>query len=78
MTSVFYRSIPLLLAALVAGCASSEQLAQRNEERCAAQGHQPNSVAFINCVAQVDARRQDRIDARHRETVERSSNPFSR
>jgi len=78
MTYFLYRSIPLLLGAFLASCASSEQLAQRNDERCAAQGHQPNSVAFINCVAQIEGRRQERMDARHRETVEKSSNPFSR
>jgi hypothetical protein len=67
----------LVLGALVASCASSsQQTTQRFEERCAAQGLQPNSDAFANCVTQWENARQQRMDTRHREQIERSANPL--
>jgi hypothetical protein len=74
-----YRSILLLaLCLLVAGCASTAQLAQRDSERCAARGFQPNSDDFKNCLVQLETERQVRLDARNREMAERSASPFSR
>jgi hypothetical protein len=73
------RSILLLaLSLLVAGCASTEQLAQRNNERCANRGFQPNTDDFKNCLVQIETERQVRLDARHREMTEKSASPFSR
>jgi len=73
------RSILLLaLGLLMAGCATSEQLAQRDSERCANRGFQPNSDDFKNCLVQLETERQVRLDARHREMTEKSASPFSR
>ena len=70
------RSIPLLLSiALLAGCASSEQMAQRYNDRCASQGLQPGTEAFSNCVAQLETQSELRKGALHRDMVERSAAP---
>jgi len=68
----------LTLCLLVTGCASSAQLAQRNEERCTARGLQPKTDAFADCILRLETESEVRKDARHREMMERSSNPFSR
>jgi hypothetical protein len=76
MTSNVQRAILLvLLAAMTAGCASSTQVAQRYDERCAERGLQPGTDAFRNCVAQLETESALRRDARHREMVERSGAP---
>jgi hypothetical protein len=65
----------LALGLLVAGCSSASQLAQRDEERCAARGLQPKTDAYMNCLAGLETERKLRMDARHREQVERSAAP---
>jgi hypothetical protein len=70
------RSIILALGLLLAGCASAERLAQRDATRCTARGFEPNSADYKNCLAQLDNERSARIDARHREMVERSASPL--
>lgn len=80
-TLAFRRTILLLtLSAFAAGCATSpEQQSQRDTERCAARGHQPNSKAHDDCVSQLIAQRDARTQARHRELVERPPpTPFNR
>jgi uncharacterized lipoprotein YajG len=75
----FTRSIPLLLSTvLLAGCASSEQLVQRNNERCASRGLQLGTEAFSNCVAELETEGELRRSARHRDMVERSAAPSFR
>jgi putative hemolysin len=72
---------PILLLTpglLIAGCSSASRLAQRDEERCAARGLQPNTEAYTNCLASLETERKLRMDARHRELVERSDTPYSR
>jgi hypothetical protein len=75
--SYFHQPIILLmLAALLAGCASSaEQLAQRNNERCAARGLQPNTDAFSDCVVALETERTVRMESRRRDMMERSNIP---
>jgi hypothetical protein len=76
MKSLFHWPVPaLLLAMTMAGCASAPQLAQSNNERCAASGHAPGTDAFANCVVRLETESQVRRDARHREMVERSAIP---
>jgi len=77
MKSFSCRPILLLaLTALVAGCASSaEQLAQRNNERCAARGLQPNTDAFADCVTRLDNERDVRMQSRHRDLLEKTTVP---
>jgi hypothetical protein len=71
--------LSLALSLFVAGCGSVGQLAQRDEERCAARGLQPQTDAFTNCIVSLETERKLRMDARHREQVERSGAPsFSR
>jgi hypothetical protein len=79
MNCFFCRFIILLaLAGLVANCASSaEQLAQRNNERCAARGLQPNTDAFSDCVVALDSQRDQRMESRRRDMMERSAIPGS-
>jgi hypothetical protein len=81
MTYPFCRPILLLaLSALVAGCATSpEQLAQRDGDRCAARGLQPNTKAHDDCLTQLQNQRDARNQARHRELVERPApTPYNR
>ena len=80
MRDVLVRSILVLAAgACLAGCSSSpERTAERDSERCAARGLEPNSEAFKTCLVQMESGRQFRTDARHRDMLERSSNPFPR
>ena len=70
----------LALGMLIAGCATSpEQQAQRDSERCASRGHQPNTKAHDDCVTNLVSQRDARMNARHRELVERpAATPFGR
>jgi hypothetical protein len=72
MTRSVSRSILLLALSLpAAGCSTTaEQLAQRNNERCAARGYQPNTDAFNDCIVRLETERTVRADARHRELTE--------
>jgi hypothetical protein len=75
-----FRVLLLLpVAALATGCitTSPEQQAKRNEERCVERGYQPKTDAFSDCVVRLDDERNARIDARHREQVEKSAEPSS-
>ena len=74
------RLLALALAApLLAGCLTSgpsaQQVAQQNEERCAARGHKPDSQAFSDCIAQIEAPRERRMNERRNEMLERSNMP---
>ena len=72
-----YRPVLLLsLALLLAGCASAEQLAQRDHERCIARGYKPETKDFNDCMALVENERVARRDMRHREQIEKSANPL--
>ncbi len=78
---IMYRTAPrfLLLAALcalAAGCLSSrDQVAQRNNERCAARGFQPNTDRFSECLVALDSERDARMESRRRDMMERSNVP---
>jgi hypothetical protein len=73
----FIRPLLLLsLALLATGCASTEQLAQRNEERCAARGFARDSDAFKNCLVDLDSERDARMEANRRRMLEQSSPPY--
>lgn len=61
----------LVLGLLVTSCASSAQLAQRNEERCANRGFEPKSDAFSNCIVQLENERDARMESRRREMLEK-------
>ena len=64
--------LPLVLTLLAAGCVStSEQLAQRNNERCAARGLQPGSDRFSECLVQLEGERVQRMETHHRQMMER-------
>ncbi len=74
--SIFQLATLVLLASLLAGClTSSEQIAQRNEERCAARGLKPNSDAYSDCIAALESQRERRMDTRRQEMLERSNAP---
>jgi hypothetical protein len=76
MTSFFRRSVPLLvLGALLAGCASAAQIAQRNEERCTERGYQPKTDAFSDCVLRLEGERRQRMEDRRREMLEKPTVP---
>jgi hypothetical protein len=75
MKSFAQWAIALLTALAAAGCASSGQVTQRYNDRCAERGYQAGSDAFRNCVAQLESESALRRDARHREMVERSGAP---
>jgi hypothetical protein len=64
------------LALLAAGCASTKQLAERDNERCAARGFQPNTDAFSNCLVQLDSERDARKDANRRALLEKPDIPY--
>ena len=77
MTYLFHRSTALLVAgALLASCSSAAQLAQRDEERCAARGLAPKTDAYSDCVVRMESERLQRIGARHQEQVEKSASPL--
>ena len=66
-----------LIGALLAGCATAEQVAQRNEERCQARGYQPKTDAFADCVTRLETERNVRGEQRRRELLEQSAAPPS-
>ena len=66
-----------ILAALLAGCTSAKDVAQRNEERCLARGHQPKTDALANCITQLENERDNRMKTRRRELLEQSAAPPS-
>ena len=79
MTRSFGRPfLVLALCALGTGCiTSAEQQAQRNEERCAARGFQPNTDAFKDCMVRIDTERELRMQTRRQEMLEKSAIPSS-
>jgi hypothetical protein len=80
MSNFFRRSIVVLaLGPLVTGCltTSPEQQAKLNEERCLNRGYKPGTDGFSDCVVRVDSERDTRLQARHREAVEKSGIPSS-
>ena len=79
MTRSFGRPfLVLALCALATACiTSAEQQAQRNEERCAARGFQPNTDAFKDCMVRIDTERELRMQTRRQEMLERSAIPSS-
>jgi hypothetical protein len=66
-----------LFAALLAGCTSAKDVAQRNEERCLARGLQPKTDNFQNCINQLENERDTRMETRRREQLEQSAAPPS-
>jgi hypothetical protein len=66
------------LALSVAGCASTAQLAQRNNERCVNRGYQPGTADFNKCLQLVENEHVQRMDARRQEWIEKSGSPFAR
>jgi hypothetical protein len=73
------RSIIFLaLALLLAGCASAEQIAERNNQRCADRGYQPGTPDFNKCLQLVENERVQRVDARRQEWMEKSGSPLRR
>jgi hypothetical protein len=79
MIALLCRSTLLVLVGvLTTGCiTTAEQQAKRNEERCVERGYQPKTDAFSDCVVRLDDEHSARMDARHREQVEKSSVPPS-
>ena len=73
----FCRSVLLLaLSVLAAGCiTTAEQAARRNEERCVARGYQPKTDAFNDCVVRLETERDQRMESRRREALEKPDNP---
>ena len=49
-------------AALLAGCTSAKDVAQRHEERCLARGLQPKTDHFQDCLNQLDNERDRRME----------------
>ncbi len=72
------RSILVLALGLsLAGCLStSSSVAQRDNERCAARGHAPDSDKFKDCLVQLETDRKVRSESRHRDFMERSAVPL--
>lgn len=64
-----------VVALLLAGCWTTGQLAQRDSERCVARGYRPDTPDFKKCLVEVETERQTKMDARHREMLERSAIP---
>ena len=71
------RSIlAVALCLLAAGCiTTAEQVAKRNEDRCAARGYQPNTDAFKDCVVRIETDRTQRMETNRREALEKPDNP---
>ena len=67
----------LLLVAPAAGCitTSPEQQAQRINDRCVARGYKPGTDEFKDCLVRVEGESSQRMQARHRDEVERSAAP---
>ena len=66
-----------ILAALLAGCTSAKDVAQRNEERCLARGLQPKTDHFQDCLNQLENERDRRVETRRRDMLEQSAAPPS-
>jgi hypothetical protein len=66
-----------IFAALLAGCTSAKDVAQRNEERCLARGLQPKTDAFHECLNRLEDDRDRRMETRRRELLEQSAAPPS-
>jgi hypothetical protein len=78
MTASLWRAaLTPLIGLLATGCltTSPEQQAKRNEERCVERGYQPKTDQFSDCVVRLETERTTRMDARHREQVEKSAAP---
>ena len=76
-----FRAI-LLLSLLARRCdglhhAPPSSRRKRNEERCVERGYQARTDAFSDCVVRLDDERNARMDARHREQIEKSAEPSS-
>ena len=73
----FGRTIVVLtLSVLAASCAATaEQQAKHDGDRCTARGLQPDSKAHDDCLTQLQRARDVRLQARHRELVERPAVP---
>ncbi len=72
-------SLLLVLSAPLTHCVStSEQMAQRNNERCAARGLQPNTDAFNDCVVRLEGERLQRMDDNRRRAMEKFEMPVQR
>jgi hypothetical protein len=77
MTAPLWRTALIALIGLLAtGCiTTAEQQAKRNEERCTERGYQPKTDEFADCLVRIETERSTRMDARHREQVEKSAAP---
>jgi hypothetical protein len=76
MNHVFRPSILLLAAGLaLAGCTSAAQLAERDNERCAARGFTPKTDLYDNCLLQLESDRSVRTEQRRREMMEKPFDP---
>jgi hypothetical protein len=76
MASLWRATLILLIGLTAQGCiTTAEQQAKRNEERCVERGYQPKTDAFSDCVVGLESERSARMDARHREQVEKSAAP---
>ena len=73
------RSLLLLsmLAALLVGCASAKDIAERNEARCRARGLEPKTDNYENCLRQLETERDARVESRRREQLETPAIPPS-
>jgi len=69
--------VPIALCLLAAACASSTQVAQRDNDRCTARGLKPETKEFERCMLDVETERKVRMDERHRALIERSGAPPS-
>jgi uncharacterized protein YecT (DUF1311 family) len=68
-----------MLSLLVASCATTpEQQAQRDSDRCTARGLQPSSKQHDDCLSQIANNRDARMQAGHRELVERRAPTYGR
>jgi hypothetical protein len=67
------RTVLLLtLSGLMAACAlTAEQQAKRDSDQCVARGLQPGSQGHDDCLTRIASARDARLQARHRELVER-------
>jgi hypothetical protein len=66
-----------MLAALLVGCASAKDIAERNEERCRARGLEPKTDRYEECLRQLETERDTRMEKRRREELERPAIPPS-
>jgi hypothetical protein len=71
MNTVAPTTAILVLGLLLAGCASSAQLAQRDEERCAARGYQPKTDDYADCLVRLESDRGARMESRRRDALEK-------